>query len=71
MGFIVDTQYLTALSRAAVPEKSFPLSWKVLPHKVPVYWHMASFEGLTETERINQTGKCWFSDVSTEREMHK
>lgn len=29
------------------------------------------FEGLTEADRIYEAGKCWFSDLSREKEMHK
>lgn len=28
-------------------------------------------EGLTEASRIYEAGKCWFSDLSREREIHK
>lgn len=29
------------------------------------------FEGLIEAGRIYEAGKCWFSHLSREREMHK
>lgn len=46
--------------------------WRELPDgDSPCILTYGQFEGLTKAGRISEAGKCWFSDASREREMHK
>lgn len=52
-------------------QEVFPLVMKGAATQSPCILTYGKFEGLTETGRIYEAGKCWFSDLRREREMRK